>query len=119
MRGARKSIVISVAVAVTNPASCVRAPAKRFTAVCDVPPPAGIEPSSAPPAFATPVASNSRFGCGMGSPDRANARPAATVSVKLMSAMPSAAGHNPATSARSGMVGDGRPVGTWPTVLTP
>ena len=57
MRGARKSIVSSAAAAVTSSASCVRAPARRLTAVCVVPPPAGIAPKTAPPAFASPVAS--------------------------------------------------------------
>ena len=119
MNGASSSIVSSVAAAVTSPASCVRAPARRFTAVCEVPPPAGIAPRNAPPAFARPVASSSRFACGVGSPLSANARPAAIVSVKLISAMPRAAGQSCAISARFGSVSDGSPVGTWPTVATP
>ena len=36
------------AAAVTSAASCVRAPARRFTAVCDVPPPAGMAPKRPP-----------------------------------------------------------------------
>ena len=39
----------------------------RLTAVCDVPPPDGIEPRNAPTAFAAPVASSSRLGRGGGS----------------------------------------------------
>ncbi len=57
--GASNSSVSSVAPAVTKPETWVRAPARRFTAVCDVPPPADMPPSTAPPAVANPVASNS------------------------------------------------------------
>ena len=74
-------------------ASCVCAPAFRLTAVCVVPPPAGIAPNNPPATFAQPIASSSRFGAGRGSPGAANARAAAMLSVKLMSAMPVAAGH--------------------------
>ena len=49
----------------------------RFTAVCVVPPPAGIAPSRPPPMFATPIASSSRFAPRRGSSGAANARPAA------------------------------------------
>ena len=94
MRGASSSIVTSVPAAATSSATCVRAPASRFTAVCVVPPPAGMAPRSAPPTFARPVASSSRFASGGGSPLSANARPAAIVSVKLMSAIPRAAGQS-------------------------
>ena len=59
MRGARKSIVSNASAAVTSSANCVRAPAKRLTAVDVVPPPNGIAPKSAPPTFASPVAANS------------------------------------------------------------
>jgi hypothetical protein len=90
---ASSSIVARVAAAVTTADTWLRAPAKRFTAVWLVPPPAGMAPSTAPQTFATPVASSSRFACSGGSSLRANARPAAMVSVKLISAMPSAAGH--------------------------
>ena len=48
-----------------------------------------------------------------------NARPAAIVSVKLISAMPSAAAQSVASSERSGIVSDGKPVGTLPTISTP
>ena len=57
-----------------------------------------------PTAFARPVASSSRFGRSGGSSGLAKARAAAIVSVKLMSAMPSAAGQSRATSGRSGIV---------------
>ena len=117
--GARRSIVSSVAPAVTSVASCVRAPARRFTAVCDVPPPDGIAPKRPPPALARPVARSSRFGRSGGSSDRAKARAAAIVSVKLMSAMPRAAGHSRATSGSSGSVTDGRPRGIAPMASTP
>ncbi len=54
-----------------------------------------------------------------GSPGREKARPAAIVSVKLISAIPSAPGANCATSERSGRVSDGNPGGIRPTVETP
>jgi hypothetical protein len=111
MTGAKNSIVTSEQAAVTISAAWVRAPASRLTAVCDVPPPAAIAPSSAPPALARPVASSSRFGRGAGSPLCANARPAAIVSVKLISAMPAAPGHSVAMRDASGRVRDGRPRG--------
>ena len=60
----------------------MRAPAKRFTAVWLVSPPPGIAPRSAPPTFASPVASNSLLACGEGSSLRTKAHPAAIVSVK-------------------------------------
>jgi len=119
MKGASSTMVTSVTVAATKPANCVRAPASRLTAVCVVPPPAGIAPRSAPPAFARPVASSSRLALGVGSSLSANARPAAIVSVKLINATPRAAGQRLATNAGSGSVSDGNPVGTWPTVATP
>ena len=59
--GARNSMVASAAPAVTSEASCDCPPAARTTAVCEVPPPAGMMPNKAPPRFAAPVASNSRF----------------------------------------------------------
>ena len=112
-------MVARAAPAVTSEAFCECPPTARTTAVCDVPPPAGIAPSSAPPRFAAPVATSSRFASiGVSSP-RANARPAAIVSVKLISAMPSAPGASCAASARSGRVGFGRPCGMRPTVDTP
>ena len=94
MSGASRIIVTSVIAAVTISANWVRAPASRFTAVWVVPPPPGIAPRSAPPAFAMPVASNSLLACGQGSSLRAKARPAAIVSVKLMSAIPKAPGQS-------------------------
>ena len=118
-RGASSSMVRSVPAAVTSSASWVRAPASRFTAVWVVPPPPGMAPRNAPPALAKPVASSSRFARGAGSPPWRKARPAATVSVKLIRAMPTAAGQSPWTSDRSGRVRGGRPVGTCPTIFTP
>ena len=85
-------MVASAAPAVTSDAICVRPPAARTTAVCEVPPPAGMAPNNAPPRLAAPVAISSRLALIGGSPARANARPAAIVSVKLISAMPSAPG---------------------------
>ena len=77
MIGASSNIVTSAATEVTSPASWERAPASRFTAVCEVPPPAGMEPNSAPPALAKPVATSFAVpafnAC---SPVAANARPA-------------------------------------------
>ena len=117
--GARNSIVASAVPAVTSDAFCDRPPTARTTAVCDVPPPAGIAPNRAPARLAAPVATSSRFALIGGSPGRAKARPAAIVSVKLISAIPSAPGDNCAISARSGSVRDGNPCGIRPTVETP
>src|SRR6516165_3759427 len=85
----------------------------------DVPPPAGIAPNAAPPKFARPVASNSRLGRGGGSWSATNARPAAIVSVKLISAIPSADGQRCSNSEKSGIVNDGKPSGIRPTPCTP
>ena len=98
--GASSSMVASAAPAVTSDAFCDRPPAARTTAVCDVPPPAGIAPNSAPPRLAAPVATSSRFALIGGSSGRAKARPAAIVSVKLISAIPSAPGTSCSISAR-------------------
>jgi hypothetical protein len=119
MSGARTSIVSSATAAVTIEATCERAPACLLTAVCEVPPPEAMAPSSAPPAFAIPVASSSRLGRSGGSPRAANARAAAIDSVKLMSAHPSAPGQSSSTSERSGSTSDGHPRGIVPTVSTP
>ena len=117
--GASSSMVATATPAVTSDASCDRPPAARTTAVCEVPPPAGIAPSNAPPRLAAPVAINSRFASMGGSPGRAKARPAAIVSVKLISAIPSAPGTNCSINAGSGIVSDGNPCGIRPTVETP
>ena len=119
MNGASSSRVASAPAAVTSCASWVFAPARRLTAVCDVPPPAGIAPNRPPPTLASPRASNSRLGTGRGSCGCANARPAAIDSVKLISAMPTAAGHICRTISSCGQVNDGRPRGTSPTIATP
>ncbi len=119
IQGARKSIVRRVTAAVTSSATCVRAPARRLTAVWDVPPPAGMAPKKAPPALARPVARSSRLGLSSGSSVRANARPAAIVSVKLMRAMPRAPGQSRPASERSGSTGDGRPAAIFPMASTP
>ena len=113
--GARNSSVASATPAVTRAATCVRAPAFRFTAVCEVPPPPGIAPKRPPSRFAAPVATSSWFGSGRGSPGAANARPAAIVSVKLMSAIATAAGQSASSSDSSGRTNGGRPLGMCPT----
>ena len=65
------------------------------------------------------MATSSRLALIGGSAGRANARPAAIVSVKLINAMPSAPGTNCSTSDRSGSVSAGNPCGIRPTVDTP
>ena len=117
--GASSSIVAAATPAVTSDAVCDCPPVARTTAVCDVPPPAGIAPSSAPPRLPTPVATSSRFASIGGSPWTAKARPAAIVSVKLMSAIPIAPGTSCSTSPGSGSVTDGSPRGIRPTSDTP
>jgi hypothetical protein len=54
-----------------------------------------------------------------GSAEAAKARPAAIVSVKLISAMPSAPGTSCQTRPASGIVSDGKPCGISPTIDTP
>ena len=49
-------MVATAAPAVTSEAFCVRPPTERTTAVCDVPPPAGIAPKKAPEKLAAPGA---------------------------------------------------------------
>ena len=73
--GARTSIVAAEAAAVTSDAFCVRPPTARTTAVCDVPPPAGMAPKKAPARLAAPVASSSRFGSIGGSARRGEGAP--------------------------------------------
>ncbi|MNR30580.1 hypothetical protein D3C85_1480460 [compost metagenome] len=65
------------------------------------------------------MATSSRFGLISGSPSPTKARPAAMVSVKLISAIPAAPGSSCSTSSRSGIVRLGRPVGMAPTMATP
>ena len=117
MNGASSSIVTSVAAAVTSAASCVRAPASRFTAVCEVPPPAGIAPRNAPPAFARPVASSSRFACGARLAALGERAPGRD---RLGEAHQRDAQRRRPESLRSARGPAGRgtadPVGTWPTV---
>lgn len=112
-------MVARAAPAVTKEAFCVRPPAARTTAVSEVPPPAGMAPNSAPPRLAAPVATTSRLASMGASPRSWKARPAAMLSVKLISAMPSAPGSNCSISAGSGRVSDGKPCGISPTVATP
>ena len=69
--------------------------------------------------LAAPVATSSRLALIGGSDDVAKARPAAMVSVKLISAMPSAPGTRLAISPGSGSVTAGRPCGIRPTMPTP
>ena len=52
-----------------------RPPVARTTAVCDVPPPAGIAPRARRRGSPTPVATSSRFASIGGSPLTAKARP--------------------------------------------
>jgi hypothetical protein len=69
--------------------------------------------------LAHPVATSSRLASIVGSPAAAKLRAAAMVSVKLISAMPSAPGSSASTSAGSGQVSVGSPRGMSPTVATP
>ncbi len=117
--GASSHIVASAAAAVTSDARCERPPTERTTAVCEVPPPAGIAPSNAPPRLAAPVATSSRLASTGGSCGSAKARAAAMLSVKLISAMPRAPGSSAWISAASGQVSAGRPRGIAPTTATP
>ena len=109
----------AAAAAVTRDAFCVRPPTARTTAVCEVPPPAGMAPKKAPARLAAPVARSSRSALMGGSAGAAKARPAAIVSVKLINAMPSAPGKSCWTRPRLGSVIDGSDRGMNPTVATP
>ncbi len=116
--GPRKTSVASASAAVKSSAHCVRAPALRLTAVWVVPPPHGMAPANAPASEAAPVASSSRFAPGRASPCPVKARPAAIDSVKLMRAMPAAAGHSASARSRRGR-SNASPPCTSPTVSTP
>jgi len=61
---------------------------------------------------------SSRFALIGASVRKAKARPDAIDSVKLISAIPTAAGNNCVIKARSGSVSDGNPFGTNPTIET-
>ena len=117
--GASSSMVASAAPAVTSEAGCDRPPAARTTAVCEVPPPAGMAPNSAPPRLAAPVATSSRLALIGGSTGCAKARPAAIVSVKLISAMPSAPGSSCSTSAGRAASATAGPAGSGRRCETP
>jgi len=112
-------MVAAAAAAVTSDDFCVLPPTARTTAVCEVPPPAGMAPRKAPHRLAAPLANSSRSALIGGSDDAAKALPAAIVSVKLIKAMPSAPGSNWCTRPKSGRVIDGNPCGITPTVATP
>ena len=117
--GARKRRVARAPSEATAPQSGLLAPALSLTADCDVPPPAGIPPKRPPTTFAAPSATSSPSASGWGSPLRRNARPIATVSMKLMSAIPTAPGQSSWASDGTGAVKGGNPAGTFPTVATP
>ena len=117
--GATKSMVARAAAAVTREVRCERPPAALTTAVCEAPPPAGIAPVSAPARLLAPTATSSRFASTGGSPGWAKARAEAIDSVKLISAIPAAAGASWMMSERSGSVIDGSPWGILPMVETP
>ena len=112
-------MVAAEAAAVTRDAFCVRPPTARTTAVCDVPPPAGMAPKKAPARLAAPVARSSRLALIGGSDGAAKARPAAIVSVKLIRAMPIAPGSSCTTRSGAGSVIEGSARGMRPTVATP
>ena len=78
-----------------------------------------MPPKKPPARLAAPVARSSRLAWGRGSPFSAKARPAAMLSVKLISAMPSAPGQSSRASDRSGITSCGSPAGIGPTMATP
>ena len=106
-------IVASAAAAVTSEAFWDRPPAVRTTAVCEVPPPAGVAPRSAP-ILAAPVATSSRFGLIGPSVGRAKARPAAIVWVSSSGRFRARPGQvrrsapDPAASAQGNLAVSGR-----------
>src|SRR6185436_10376076 len=117
--GDRNSAASTATRALVMQDTCVRAPVPRFVAVCEAPPPDGSAPRNPPTTLPAPVANNSMLGFNGGSSERAKARPTAIVSVKLMSAIPSAPGHMACANDRSGSLNDGNPDGTAPTTETP
>src|SRR6185436_17625615 len=117
--GDRNSAASTATSALVMQDNCVRAPVPRFVAVCEAPPPDGNAPRNPPTTLPAPVANNSTLGLSGGSSERANARLTAIVSVKLMSAIPSAPGHMASAIDRSGRRKDGNPEGTAPTNETP
>ncbi|MNL43296.1 hypothetical protein D3C87_1658030 [compost metagenome] len=103
----------------TSEARWVCPPTARTTAVCDVPPPAGMAPKNAPPRLDAPIANNSLLGRIGGSEEIAKARPAAAVSVKLISATPIAPGNSIMIRSRLGTVTVGSARGISPMMATP
>ncbi len=112
-------MVANAVLAVTSEAFCDCPPAALTTAVCEVPPPAGMAPDNAPAKLATPSAINSRLALMGGSSLLENALAAAIDSVKLIKAIPSAPGTNCPIILKSGSVSAGKPCGISPTIDTP
>ena len=98
----KMSIVAAAAAAVTSDAICVCPPTARTTAVCEVPPPAGMAPNKAPSEVGGPGSKKLAVGLDRRVPGEAKARPAAIVSVKLINAMPSAPGKSCSDEAEIG-----------------
>ena len=91
----------------------------RLTAVCDVPPPAGIAPNKAPPALRDAGRQQLAVGRSDGLAARGERAAAAIVSVKLIRAMPSAPGHSCRHERRSGRTATRQAARNRPTVSTP
>ncbi len=99
--GARKSSVASTAAAVDQPGDLRARSGGAVDRGLRRPAADGMLWKALPTTLASPMATSSRFGVGNGSPARTNARPAAIVSTKLISAMPTAAGQSVAARRTS------------------
>ena len=118
-RGVRNSRVRTTTRAVAMPASWLRAPDPRLTAVWDRPPPAGKAWKKPPARLAVPRARSSWSASTSGSSGAVKARAAAIDSTKAIRATPAAGPISWPTRARSGAASSGRPGGTAPTRATP
>jgi hypothetical protein len=118
-RGVRNSRVRTTTRAVVMPASWLRAPLSRLTAVWDSPPPAGKAWKQPPARLAAPRARSSWSPSTRGSPGAVKARPAAIDSTNDIRASPAAGTSSSRAMLRSGAANWGRPGGMAPTRATP
>jgi hypothetical protein len=117
--GVRNSRVRTTTRAVVMPASWLRAPLSRLTAVWDSPPPAGKAWKQPPARLAAPRARSSWSASTRGSSGAAKARPAAIDSTNDIRAIPAAGATSSPARLRSGAASWGRPGGMAPTRATP
>ena len=117
--GPRNRATSTASTTVVSEASCERAPAPWFTALCEKPPAAGSVWKKAPRVFAAPVANSSRLLSICGSPGLRMPRATAADSRNAMTAIASAPGSMPPRCAKEGSSNGGKPCGTAAISSTP